>query len=237
MPTNHPAVAAIPTGAGRKLVIENTVLPIASAVAGADLVAAYGADGIIPALLLGGIVFRYDSTDTTTAHDGIVCIVTSDAKRYKTDLLTAPDAVEARTNTPPGSPTIGQWWIVSTAPTGAWAGKAENLAAWTSRGWAFVAPRIGLRTYEKTTLAFWHIPVTGVWTQGLASGSVSAASVPGFALQLAGLIAVENQTTNAPPGISTLSYIVGPVPTGVWAGSAGKIAMPNGATWAFIAPY
>lgn len=38
---------------------------------------------------------------------------------------------------PPASPTVGTAWIVGAAPTGAWAGHALDLAAWTDGGWRF----------------------------------------------------------------------------------------------------
>ena len=39
---------------------------------------------------------------------------------------------------PPPSPMPGKAWIVGAAPTGAWAGHALALAAWTDGGWRFV---------------------------------------------------------------------------------------------------
>ena len=41
-------------------------------------------------------------------------------------------------NTPTTSNAVGHVYIVGTAPTGAWAGKANKLAIWTSGGWRFV---------------------------------------------------------------------------------------------------
>lgn len=47
-------------------------------------------------------------------------------------------AIDRGLNTPPGSPTDGDVYIVGTAPTGAWAGKANKIAIRTSTAWTFV---------------------------------------------------------------------------------------------------
>jgi hypothetical protein len=41
-------------------------------------------------------------------------------------------------NTPPGSPTAGDAYIVGTAPTGVWAGKANTIAIYYNGAWKFV---------------------------------------------------------------------------------------------------
>lgn len=72
--------------------------------------------------------------------------------------------------TPPASPAIGACYIVGASPTGAWSGKAQHLAAWTSGGWRFVAPREGLAAYVKssgTTAAY----RSGAWVIGELSGA------------------------------------------------------------------
>lgn len=42
------------------------------------------------------------------------------------------------TNTPPGSPTEGDSYVIGTAPTGAWAGKANKIAVYYGGSWRFV---------------------------------------------------------------------------------------------------
>ena len=52
-------------------------------------------------------------------------------------------------NTPPGSPTVGDLYVVGTSPTGAWAGKGGYLATWTAAAaWAFTAPEAGMRVVD-----------------------------------------------------------------------------------------
>jgi hypothetical protein len=65
------------------------------------------------------------------------------------DLALHP-AVEADApETPPAAPLPGQAWIVGAAPTGAWAGRAGQLAGWTAGGWRFIAPREGLCVWRR----------------------------------------------------------------------------------------
>jgi hypothetical protein len=45
--------------------------------------------------------------------------------------------INATTNTPPGSPTEGDAYIVNTSPTGAWAGKSKTIAIYYNGGWKF----------------------------------------------------------------------------------------------------
>lgn len=48
---------------------------------------------------------------------------------------------------PPASPQPGQCWIVGAAPSGAWAGEADALAAWSDGGWRFIAPVPGMTVW------------------------------------------------------------------------------------------
>lgn len=61
--------------------------------------------------------------------------------------LIASAAAQAIADAPPADPAPGTCWIVGAAPTGAWAGAAHQLAAWTDSGWRFVAPVEGMRVW------------------------------------------------------------------------------------------
>jgi hypothetical protein len=67
------------------------------------------------------------------------------------EVLAAPAVEEPPLATPPTSPVPGSCYIVAAGPTGAWAGKAHCLAAFTSGGWRFVAPANGLSAYVRST--------------------------------------------------------------------------------------
>jgi hypothetical protein len=71
---------------------------------------------------------------------------------------------------PPASPVIGNCYIVASSPTGAWAGHAQQLAAYTSGGWRFVAPRDGMSVYvvSSTGTAVYD---GGSWEVGTLNGS------------------------------------------------------------------
>ena len=63
-------------------------------------------------------------------------------------------------NAPPGSPDEGERWIVSAspAPTGAWAGHGDEVAAWQDGGWQFHAPQTGWVAYaaDESALVIWN---------------------------------------------------------------------------------
>lgn len=45
---------------------------------------------------------------------------------------------------PPGSPAAKDRYIVAASPTGAWAGKAAQIAEWSGSAWTFVVPTTGM---------------------------------------------------------------------------------------------
>jgi hypothetical protein len=65
---------------------------------------------------------------------------------------------------------LGSCYIVGASPTGAWAGRADHLAAFTSGGWRFVAPRDGLSAFIRSS---GHVAVysAGAWDFGTLRGS------------------------------------------------------------------
>lgn len=69
-------------------------------------------------------------------------------------------------NSPPASPALGSCYILGGAPTGAWSGKVDHLAAYSAGGWRFIAPFDGLSALIKGT----GVGVTyrsGAWEQGV----------------------------------------------------------------------
>jgi hypothetical protein len=63
------------------------------------------------------------------------------------DLLVAGAVEEGPRASPPGAPAPGACYIVAAAATGAWAGKSDSVAGWTSGGWRFIAPSDGMTLY------------------------------------------------------------------------------------------
>jgi len=71
-------------------------------------------------------------------------------------------------NTPPVTPADGDVHIVGTAPTGAWAGKANDLALYYN-GWIFITPPQRMQVYNLATPGFWSWNGTA-WAPGGLTG-------------------------------------------------------------------
>lgn len=237
MPTNHQVVAALPTLTGsvksllRNLLVGRYPYSVATAAEVQDLVATDPDTGVtIRSIDLNGRLYRYDSTDTTSVHDGISVLVSYDNRRYKLDGADPLfySVIDRTLTAPPGSPAIGDTHLVATAATGAWATHDDKIAIYTARGWEFITPRTGQLVYVQAEDAYVHSDNYGDWIVGFGTQSLPANSVPPSALIGKPIRwEVENQTTNAPPGTAALGvqYIIGSAPTGAWSGNAGKIAI------------
>ena len=72
--------------------------------------------------------------------------------------------------TPPLTPSVGTAYIVAEGATGAWAGREDCIAAWTSGGWRFIPPIPGMTMYVRTsgTSAMFR---SGAWEIGTLAGS------------------------------------------------------------------
>src|SRR5438874_1766878 len=73
--------------------------------------------------------------------------VTHNAAVRALDALVQLAVLDRDLATPPSSPSDGQRWIVAASPTGAWAGKATQIAAWQDGAWRFYVPRLGWLVY------------------------------------------------------------------------------------------
>lgn len=81
------------------------------------------------------------------------------------DAAICPAVQAVSVDAPPTNPVLGQCWIVGAAPTGAWAGRAQALAIWTSGGWRFVPAVDGLQAWVLSDRV-WAIRDGGVWRVG-----------------------------------------------------------------------
>src|SRR6185369_944326 len=117
MPTNHDAKLAVPiSSAANQTQMRNVLVKRMPYVLGAsdnvqDLVSVDPDTGVtIIDILLNGRVYHFDSTDTTTAHDGVSVLVTLSGGRYKLAAGSEVVAYSVKDNTistPPGSPVLG----------------------------------------------------------------------------------------------------------------------------------
>lgn len=256
MTTNHEAVAALPVSSDavkqgiRDLLFRRNAYIINAAADALDLVAVDPASGAaIQDILLFGRVYHYDSTDTTSAHDGVTVLVSSEGRRYKlaagTDVVVY-SVISNLLTTPPVSPaaSIGDAYLVAAAATGAWSGHSDDIAVLTSRGWEFINVLTGRFVYVTAGAnadTYYHLKANGTWTAGFGVQSLSSNTVPSSALINIGKTSfiVENQTTNSPPGSPAVgvAYVIGPSPTGAWAGKAGQVAVCEvTGTWTYYAP-
>lgn len=63
------------------------------------------------------------------------------------DIVVQAAVIDRDLATPPGSPAEGDRYLVAASPTGAWAGRAGAIAAWSDGAWLFVTPRPGWLVY------------------------------------------------------------------------------------------
>ncbi|BAT58962.1 hypothetical protein GJW-30_1_01490 [Variibacter gotjawalensis] len=59
------------------------------------------------------------------------------------DALVQLSVLDRDLKAPPDLPASGARYLVATAPTGAWAGHAGDIAAWQSGGWSYFKPKVG----------------------------------------------------------------------------------------------
>lgn len=241
MPFSHEAVAAWPTpGTGdpdreliRAMTTRRFAYCLATDEAASDFTAKDPVSGVPPLYLIqNSILFAYDETDGSTTGDGVTCLVTNDACRYKSDTIAPPWSVLDKDLTAqPVSPSDGDRYLIPTAATGTdWAGKDGKIGIYKGTRWHFAVVPIGRFLYVEDETAFYHRNTSGVWTAGVGSIAISANSIPITAIigaKASFVIKVENRTTNAPPAspVVPTAYIIGPSPTGAWAGNAGKLAI------------
>lgn len=86
------------------------------------------------------------------------------------DIVVAAAVEEGPRADPPAEAAVGDCYIVGTSPTGAWLGKSQAMAGFTSGGWRFAAPVEGMCVYVKSDALF-AIFRSGAWETGLVRGS------------------------------------------------------------------
>jgi len=106
---------------------------------------------------------------TNSTHLKLPYILPGQAQKHIThneaiaalDTLTQLAVLDRDLNAPPGSPDVNTRYIVGSTPTGAWAGKSNQIAAWDGAAWlfhvaepgwlAFVLDENGLVAWSGTT--------------------------------------------------------------------------------------
>lgn len=121
--------------------------------------------------------------------------------------------------TPPASPTVGDMYLVGSNPSGAWAGKADQLAEWSEKGWLFTnAPEghgVGLsgEIYNKINGKYWPQLAldsqSGKWVYAEATGTANALTAnlnpAPFGLWAGAAVRLKIKTTNTGPATLNLN--------------------------------
>src|SRR5688572_10935692 len=189
-----------------------------------------------------GQVYRYDSTDTTTAHDGLITLVDQDGKRFKNSSVYAPksgvytNVISMSETAPPGSPSDGDIYIVGIGGTDDWATHDNKVAIFAGGIWYFETPLPGALAWVNDEAGY--VRFTGsAWTSGI-SGTLAANSVRlSHLLQGANLVVIS--TANSPAGGESDGdiYIVGSSPSGDFSDfTAGRLAIREGSVWVQYTP-
>ena len=92
------------------------------------------------------------------------------------DVLVQPAVKSRTTATPPGSPAIGDTYIVAPSATGAWAGKDGKIATHVDAGWDFITPANGWLAYVNDTAQI-AICQAGAWSPLVTTGGTSLAKL------------------------------------------------------------
>jgi len=71
--------------------------------------------------------------------------------------------------TAPAAPAVGCAYIVADGASGAWAGKSQCVAAWTSGGWRFIRPVEGVQLLERSS-GNWTVFRNGAWERAILRG-------------------------------------------------------------------
>ena len=103
------------------------------------------------------------------------------------DALLQPVVLEERA-APPAEPSPGDCYLLADAASGAWAGRARDIAVWAENQWLFLPPREGARIYDLasgalarfTNAAGWRriaapaLPAGGATQDGEARAAIAA---------------------------------------------------------------
>lgn len=192
-----------------------------------------------------GYVYFLNPDDTTTPPDlvSFTVLVTEDGRRYilaDSSALALSSVLGIVDSPPDGSPedaVVGDAYVVSVAPTGAFVAHAKDIALLTQRGWVFAQPQIGAALLNQETGLNIQYSVAGEW--GAMATALNAADVAPEALLFPAGLSVEAQQ-NAPPVSPSVGqhYLVGTAGSGLWSGYSNYIAYyTSTSVWAFIAAY
>ena len=136
------------------------------------------------------------------------------------DALVQISVKSATLSAPPGVPADGQRWIIGPAPTGLWAGRATQIAAWQDGAWVFYAPKDGWLAWNEATLSS-LIFSAGSWISLIGALLAAGVSDTAFTLtddadptkkanfELSGITTGTTRTFSLPNTTSELAILAG----------------------------
>lgn len=86
------------------------------------------------------------------------------------DAVVAGAVEDVPSATPPAAPNVGACYLVAASATGAWAGRDQCIAAYTTGGWRFVAAQEGMSLYLRAA-DVWAVYRGGDWDIGEVRGT------------------------------------------------------------------
>lgn len=173
-----------------------------------------------------GFAYYLDAADSTTPDDGVTCLVDADGRRYKIadSEHIMVSSVLAMQNTPPGSPSVGDFYIAGVSPTGAWAGHAKEIALYSPRGWVFAVPTVGMSVLNQATGLLTQYSAAGKWG-GLPVKDVLFMVASG---QESNLAAVTAALTLQSPYVATITGVMATLKTASTSGAVTVDINKNG---------
>ncbi|MDT8858487.1 DUF2793 domain-containing protein [Paracoccaceae bacterium Fryx2] len=136
------------------------------------------------------------------------------------DVLVQIAVKSAALSAPPSAPADGQRWIIGPAPSGLWAGRATQIAAWQDGAWVFYAPKDGWLAWNETTLSS-LIFSAGSWTSLISALLAAGVADTAFTLtddadptkravfELSGITTGTTRTFSLPNTTSELAILAG----------------------------
>jgi len=74
-------------------------------------------------------------------------------------------------NAPPGSPALGDRYLIGNSPTGAWSGLSKRIAVWNGSAWQFIQAIEGMILYNLGD-GYYYRYNGSAWTTQVRAGSV-----------------------------------------------------------------
>ena len=121
--------------------------------------------------------------------------VTHNEALFFLDTLVQLAVIDKDLATPPGSPALGATYIVGSAPTGSWTGKANQVATYDGSGWIFFVPVEGWNAWvnDEDTAYYWD---GSAWTNSGGGGGLGPAAFNDGTITLLGINGATADTTN-----------------------------------------